>query len=214
MLFPQRIIFWDWNGTLLDDAALCLSTMNDMLLRRGMPTLTLDLYKEKFGFPVIEYYRKIGFDFDKESFENLSVEFITAYNNAMGSAPLASGAKEVIEYFLALGKHNVIISAMKHDMLLQSVREKGIELLFTTILGIETIYASSKNDLAIGFVRKNNILPDDILFIGDTTHDYEVATEIGCRCILIADGHQAEKRLRKTGAEVIGALTDLFTHLS
>jgi phosphoglycolate phosphatase len=210
MLISQQFIFWDWNGTLLNDTATCLSTMNDMLLRRGMPTLSLDLYKEVFGFPVVDYYKKIGFNFDKESFEFLSVEFIDAYNAALGSAQLALGAKTVIKYFIRLGKRNVIISAMKQDMLLQSVREKGLESYFTDILGIDTIYASSKSSLAINFVKKHKILPEEVLFIGDTTHDYEVANEIGCQCILIADGHQTQERLKATGAVVIGKLTDLL----
>ncbi len=210
MFISQRIIFWDWNGTLLNDTATCLLTMNDMLLRRGMPTLTLDLYKEVFGFPVVDYYRKIGFDFDQESFERLSVEFIDTYNAALGSAQLVSGTIAVLDSFLQLEKRNIIISAMKHDMLLQSVREKGLERYFTDILGIDTIYAASKSAIAIDFVNRNKILPEEVLFIGDTTHDYEVAKEIGCQCILIADGHQTEERLKATGTVVISKLTDLL----
>ena len=91
MRIPEGTIFWDWNGTLLDDALTCMNTMSQMLARRRMPLLNLELYKEVFSFPVIEYYQKIGFDFNRESFENLSIEFIDAYNLALGSAPLAKG---------------------------------------------------------------------------------------------------------------------------
>jgi phosphoglycolate phosphatase len=210
MTIPQQIIFWDWNGTLLNDTDICVTTMNSMLSRRGMPTLTLDLYKEVFGFPVVDYYKKVGFNFDQESFENLSIEFIDAYQSALASAPLAKGAMKVIEKFIEIGKRNVIVSAMKHDMLLKSVEEKGLLDLFSDILGIETIYASSKSIVATEFVRNNKLNPKDILFLGDTTHDYEVAQEIGCRCILIADGHQNVSKLRMTSAEVISKLTDLL----
>ena len=210
-MISEKIIIWDWNGTLLNDAETCLVTMNNILGRRNMPGLTLELYKEVFSFPVIEYYQKIGFDFSKESFEALSVEFIDAYNQALGSAPLVRNAEKILEYFKKAGKENVIISAMKSDMLKKSVAEKGIESYFTNILGIENIYAASKSKLATDYVKKRSLDVDDIVLIGDTTHDYEVAREIGCRCILVADGHQSEERLRTAGVEIIPVLTDLLT---
>lgn len=210
MTIPESIIFWDWNGTLLDDTDTCLSTMNTMLNRRGMPAITLETYKEVFGFPVIDYYRKIGFDFNKESFEQLSVEFIDVYNKALGSAKLVKDAEKVLDHFSKMNKKNIIVSAMKQDFLLQSVKEKKLEKHFTHILGIDSIQAASKSSMALNFVRKNKIKSWEILFIGDTTHDYEVAREIGCRCILVADGHQAEERLKATGTKVICKLTDLL----
>ena len=69
-------IIWDWNGTLLDDAWLCVDIMDSMLKERSLGTLTLDRYQRLFEFPVIDYYRKLGFDFTKESFEKTGTEFI------------------------------------------------------------------------------------------------------------------------------------------
>lgn len=208
-MIEEKIIFWDWNGTLLDDAKTCMETMNKMLACRNMPKLTMDLYKEVFAFPVIEYYKKIGFDFSKESFEDLSVEFIDAYNRALGSAPLAPETTRVLEYYKNIGKQNVIISAMKQDMLEKSVDDKGVTTFFTDILGIDNIYAASKTRITQDYVTRKAISVSDIILIGDTTHDFEVAQEIGCRCILIADGHQSEDRLRSTGAKVVSALSSL-----
>jgi phosphoglycolate phosphatase len=209
-MIQADVILWDWNGTLLNDTETCLTTMNRMLQHRKMPKLTLDLYKEVFGFPVIDYYRKIGFDFNRESFEDLSVEFIDAYTKALWSAPLSKSAKDVLAYYKSIGKQNIIISAMKHDMLVQSVIEKGLIEYFDEILGIDTIYAASKSVIASDFVHRNSIPVDNVILIGDTTHDYEVAEELGCKCILIADGHQSEERLRAIGAEIVSSLADLL----
>lgn len=210
MRIPEQNIFWDWNGTLLDDALTSMNTMNRMLEKRSMPLLSLELYKEVFSFPVIEYYQRIGFDFSRESFEQLSVEFIDAYNLALGSAPLARGSREVLEYFDRAGRKNIIVSAMRQDMLEKSVHDKEIGDLFTDILGIDNIYAASKSKTALAYVEKEGLDISDILFVGDTEHDYEVAGEIGCRCILIADGHQSEERLRATGKEVLPSLRALL----
>ena len=62
-------ILWDWNGTLLDDAWLCVDVMNSMLTERKLQPLTLQRYRDIFSFPVKDYYLLLGFDFEKEPFE-------------------------------------------------------------------------------------------------------------------------------------------------
>ena len=63
-------VFWDWNGTLLDDVEVCIESMNELLDEYGLPRLQgREQYHGVFGFPVSEYYRRLGFDFDKVPFE-------------------------------------------------------------------------------------------------------------------------------------------------
>jgi phosphoglycolate phosphatase len=65
---PFSSIIWDWNGTLLNDIDFCVKTINNLLIKRGLPKLSNGNYREVFSFPVKDYYRKIGFDFSKEDF--------------------------------------------------------------------------------------------------------------------------------------------------
>ena len=71
-----QYVIWDFNGTLLDDVKLCFDLLNKMLSKRGFETVTIEKYKEIFRFPVKEYYRLAGFDFEREPFEVTAVEFI------------------------------------------------------------------------------------------------------------------------------------------
>ena len=45
---PQmtRYVIWDWNGTLLDDTAAALETLNDMLAKRGSPEIGMEFYRD------------------------------------------------------------------------------------------------------------------------------------------------------------------------
>ena len=51
--------------------------------------------------------------------------------------------------------------------------------------------------------------PSEILFIGDTIHDKDIADIIGSDCILIAKGHVSKKRLIETGARVFNELNEI-----
>lgn len=81
-------IIFDWNGTLMDDTLFTMNIENEMLAKRGMKTLTLEKYKEWFDFPVINYYVKMGYDFTKEPYEKLSVEFMDMYLSRYKECPM------------------------------------------------------------------------------------------------------------------------------
>ena len=61
-------VIWDFNGTILDDVAAGIASVNKMLSDRSLPTIKdKEHYRKIFRFPIIEYYRSLGFDFLNKS---------------------------------------------------------------------------------------------------------------------------------------------------
>ena len=83
MLKPSQYkhIIWDRNGTLLDDAWLFVDIMNGVLKNHNMATITVDQYREIFGFPIKNYYTILGVDLENESYKTYGLEFIESYNS-------------------------------------------------------------------------------------------------------------------------------------
>lgn len=212
MFNHESVIIWDWNGTLLNDVSICVDVMNEILNRRGMSKLSRKKYQRIFQFPVIEYYRQLGFDFQKDSFENLSVEFIDAYHKKLKRAKLFRHSMEILIKFKARNYSQVIISAMKQANLEESLKDKDVSEFFDYVIGLDDHYADSKIDFAVNFIRKNNIYAEKAVFIGDTTHDFEVANALGCKCLLIANGHQSYDKLAETGVPVKNNLKDILKY--
>ena len=53
-----KTVIWDFNGTIMDDVALCMDSLNTMLKARGIRTVdTVAEYHKIFRFPIKEYYR-------------------------------------------------------------------------------------------------------------------------------------------------------------
>jgi len=50
--------------------------------------------------------------------------------------------------------------------------------------------------------------------IGDTVHDFEVASGLEVDCVLVSNGHQSEHRLLQATANVIPKLIDITTLFS
>ena len=206
-------VIWDWNGTLLDDLQLCLDTINNMLDKRNLPELTIENYLDRFGFPVKDYYQKIGFDFDLEPFEEISTEFITAYEKGRPACQLMTGAREIIQALSAGGYTQSIVSASKQSYLLPAIEEYSLSSYFNSVNGINDHHASGKLDIAKQHYQNLCLSPDQILLIGDTLHDAEIANTLGVGCLLIPGGHQSRERLFGAGVPVVDSLAVLLIHI-
>jgi phosphoglycolate phosphatase len=206
-------ILWDWNGTLLDDTAACLEGINRLLIRRDLPSLDLDRYRDIFTFPVIEYYRAAGFDFSKEPFEIPALEFINEYHRLLPGAPLFNDVERVLSALQARRCRQFILSAMEQQALLESVDKRGIRGYFEGIYGIGNHLAFSKMQRGRELLRENDIYPDRSLLIGDTLHDRQVAHELGLEAILVSRGHQSRSRLVNGMDRVFGNLLEVMEYL-
>lgn len=184
------LVIWDWNGTLLNDVDACIVSMNCMLRKRGMSEIDKEKYKSIFTFPVKKYYEELGFNFQRESFEKLSVEYIALYKKYSAESELQQGAIDLLRYFKQEDYLQIIISASEQEDLLRQVKMRDINSYFDAIIGLDNIHAKSKVENAIGFIKNTREQFDKIIFIGDTYHDLEVAQTVDADCILVQNGHQ------------------------
>ncbi len=205
----KKVIIWDWNGTLLNDAELCVRCMNTVLRNHNIEEIDVQVYRKTFTFPVKDYYAAIGFDFEKIDFEGPAMEFINRYYSSIGDADLHAKAVDILTLLKNNGYKQYALSAMEHTNLVISLTEKGIIDFFEDVSGIVDHYANSKIEMGIEMMRNLSLNPSEVVLIGDTIHDYEVATKMGIDCILVSNGHQSKERLVEVTTNVISELSEL-----
>jgi phosphoglycolate phosphatase len=204
-----RAVIWDWNGTLLNDVQYCLDILNNLLVDNQLKPLSLSEYREIFTFPVRDYYEKAGFDFSKKSFEELGKIFIDNYEKNKNSLKLFEGAIETLEYFESNGLEQYLLSAYKQDNLIEMLDHFNIKKFFKIIKGLDNIYAGGKLQLGVSLRQRIKYKREEVILIGDSLHDEEVANEINVESILIANGHQSADKLRSNGALIIDDIRKL-----
>lgn len=205
-------ILWDFNGTIIDDVATGIRSVNTLLERRGLPTIdTLERYHSVFTFPITDYYINLGFDFEREPFSEIAIEWTEQNEENIKKAPLHEGVIEALEFFKAKNMPQIILSATKRDMLINHIKGLGVYDYFDEFLGLDNIHAESKVAIGIEWMRSNtDAVP---LMIGDTTHDSEVAQKMDCDCVLVARGHQSRETLLSTGRRVYSSLCEIIEEL-
>lgn len=201
-------IIWDFNGTILDDVQAGIKSINTLLAKRGLKTIaSVEEYRSVFGFPIVEYYRRVGFDFEKEAFDIIAPEWVEQYMINVKESSIYADVEATIEEFCRVGVQQVVLSATELNMLNVQLQDLGIQDRFNDVFGLGDIHAASKAALAREW-RKNNPLAK-ALFIGDTIHDAEVAREAEADCVLVARGHQSYETLSKCGVPVVYNLREV-----
>ena len=202
-------IFWDWNGTLVDDAKASWSAVNAMLDTRSLGKITFDQYRDYIDVPILRFYEKV-MDISKESMEGLSKEFNNYCHEFQCENPLFPDSAKVLSYFSKKGINQYIFSSSHNRFIEPALCKYGIDHHFKAVIGAKDCYVGSKAERTRDYIISNGISPDESVFIGDMVHDSEVASFIGSDCILVASGHQSESALRSTGRKVVPSLASLL----
>ncbi len=203
---------WDFNGTILDDVELGINSVNSLLAERGIPIIpSREAYRNTFDFPIIDYYKKLGFDFSCESYECVAKLWVDNYLNARDTAKLFPDVQKALDFFDACGMKQTVLSASERDMLLEQLSELGISERFEEILGIDNIYGDSKLALAAKWRKEHPT--ESVMFIGDTTHDCETARLLGAECYIITAGHHSPTRFEGREAILFSSLAELIEYI-
>lgn len=205
-----RYIFWDWNGTVIDDVQTALDAVNQMLRERDYETIDLAYYRSLMDTPIIRFYEPI-FDLEKYPFDEIADEFQRLYRE-ISPLPFAE-IPEMFQRFQKEGRHQIVLSSSERTVIQEYAKQYDFLQYFDAILGADNLYAESKVQRAVEYMQERRILPRESVLIGDTVHDYEVAAEMGIDCILLSCGHQAEADLLKCGCPVCENHGDIMTIL-
>jgi phosphoglycolate phosphatase len=211
-LKKYKNIVWDWNGTLLDDIAVSVKTLNRMLATRALPPVTATAYRERFGFPVRPYYESLGFDLDTEGWGAISEEYVALYRSLSREVALTEGVRALLPAIRRAGIRQYVLSALREDLLEAMLERFGIRPFFNGVCGVDNIHADGKIARGREMLARCPILPEESVMIGDTLHDAEVATALGLRARLYTGGHNSAERLQRQG-HAFHRMTDLLPEL-
>lgn len=201
-------IFWDWNGTLLDDARAAWLAVNDMLTSRKLPLITFEQYREYIDVPIVRFYERV-MDMSKENMHSLSVEFDALWAKHLPADGVSETTKTLLSDLNKKGIKQYIFSSSRNDIIEPYLRKFGIDSYFECVIGATDRNVGSKAERTRDFIVSNGINLEKTVFIGDLVHDFDVATFVGAESLLVSSGHQSESALLKTGAPVVSSLSQI-----
>ena len=206
-------VIWDWNGTLIDDAQLCVSIVNEILSRNSLNKVSLSYYRENFCFPVRAYYEKIGLSCEGASYRELSERFISEYRKRWRTCRLQANALAVISSLNRAGIGQSVLSASKSTDLKTFLDEFGLEKYIELASGVSNVLASGKIDISQKHLLNIGMKPTEVLLVGDTKHDEEISKHLSVNCMLFTGGHNSANALRGCDSELTDDLRQVMARV-
>lgn len=195
-LKDKKLVIFDYNGTILYDTDICVEALNMLLAEQGLAPVTVETYREKFYFPVKNFYADMGFNFSKMRFEDLSVKYHEFYTENLHRCGIYGGIIDLLVDLKHAQIKTAILTALNQKELHRQMPIFGLEGLFDATFGLGDFNAHSKVERGRELIAHMNIPVEDIILVGDTTHDAEVAHDLGIDFVLLDDGHQTSDRLQ------------------
>lgn len=205
-----RAICWDWNGTLLDDVDVCRQVMDRVLVAYGCaPFADRAAYRAAFRFPIRRFYADAGLGDDV--YREAAAQYLDWLDERIDTASLHPGVESVLAAVAALGIRQVLASATVTAALARQLApHSAVRERFEETLSISDPYGASKRDVIAAWVATTALQPHEVLMIGDTNHDREIAADLGTGFVHFDAGHQSAP----DAVTRIGSLPELIPHLA
>lgn len=198
-----RSIIWDWNGTLLNDAALGHRVLADMCRERSMRIPSFEDYQRYYSHPVELIYQRAGFDLERESITALCEEWHDQYTRELESVALHHDALDLLRVFRRERVEQAVLSALPHGLLLKSIERNQVKDYFSHIQGLTDSLGRSKVENGHNLMRDLGCRKEETILIGDSSHDVETAAALGIECLLVARGYEHREKLERHGIRVV-----------
>jgi phosphoglycolate phosphatase-like HAD superfamily hydrolase len=200
-------LVWDWNGTLLDDLTLVVSSTNEAFFSVGGRAVGSDEHRQRFRRPVAEFYAEmLGRAVDEDEFGQLDRIFHDAYRVGLTSTTLAADAIAAIKSW---DGSQSLLSMWFHEELVPAIETYGLAGMFTRVDGLRTEVGG---DLKAGHLARHldalGISGEQAVLIGDSLDDGAAADSVGAASVLYTGGFTDPARLRASGRPVADTLVE------
>ena len=182
------LVVFDLDGTLVDSTSTLLGAHDAAWESVGRPRPSDEAILDLIGLPLVDIMRQLGPDQDPEA---LSEVYSRAYARL---APTHEGLFDGIQRLLARPFRAAVATGKSQRGADRVVRHFGLEERFEVVFGGDSVPRPKPNpDMLLAIKAATGT--DDLVMVGDTTYDLEMARAANVRAIGVTWGHHAIERL-------------------
>jgi phosphoglycolate phosphatase-like HAD superfamily hydrolase len=204
----RRHVVWDWNGTLLDDLAIVVESVNAGLTAYGADPIDEDGYRTHYTRPVSRFYEALlGRPVATEEWLHINDLFHQAYFARVGTVGLTRDARQALDLVESAGVGQSVLSMAPHDHLVPIVTQHRLHEYFTAVRGSSGNRGDEKAAALVDHLEDIGVEPAQVVVIGDTPDDAAAAAHVGAGSILYDGGSHHLVDLEAVGAPIAATLT-------
>lgn len=197
-----KLVVFDWNGTLLNDARICLIADNHVIKAFGGEAITISTYRKTIIIPAINFYSQHIPNSEKLDLNKLSTTFHNHYETVALKAKLRTNAKKLLQILDKNNINSIILSNHTISGINDQLKRLKIEKYFSAVLANPSINTSmkkrNKKEKLEVYLREKKYKTEEIIIVGDSPEEVEIGKQLGIKSIAIVKGFYDKSRLVKS----------------
>lgn len=182
----KKIISFDWDNTLVNTLPITLSALNWTLKHFGKAEWTLEELRAESHFSVKGAFPQ----WFAEKADEATQIYKEAYQSFNADLEFLPDSLMMLKVLRSLGFRMSVISNKMSVNLRIEVERLGLSEFFEVIIGAEDVRNNKPNSEAMEkMCHMMNVLPEDVIYYGDTEVDLEFARRSGCEGVKYRGDH-------------------------
>lgn len=171
-------ISFDLDGTLINSKPIMQVAWKETMIELGL-AVGFDEYKKYIGIPFIKIMEQLGFE---KIVGEISSLYFQKTKKLEDQIELTCGAIEILAWCNSNNISTSIITSKprKNAVSIVSINNLNVDLL---ICGDDNIYGKPSPENGMKVLKKFNIRPEEMIYVGDMIYDLQFAQNLGSRFI-------------------------------
>jgi len=188
---PWEGLFFDWNGTLLNDLERHYYAAKRIFEMCGVKPPTRDQYCEEISSEFWRFYYEHGISSSVTSDELNAMKNQALSEHEVPSAILQDDAIAVLAQCQRRNIRLFLVSGEAPEKLKRDIAHYGVALYFEGVWG-----GAHPKEIVLGRVlERSGIVPQRSCYVGDTVEDVHIARTLGMEAAAFTGGYASYERL-------------------
>ena len=203
---PVQAVLFDLDGTLVDTIEDIQDALNRALAREDLPPMDIVMTKQVVGRglrnAIIGAVELWGKDFTSDHIDRMYATMMVYYrkNHCVKSRPY-EGIMALLEDLDRKGIPLAVFSNKEDGLTKEVVRTLFPHIRFSWVRGMKDDFPRKPDRAGLEyFAKKEGLLVEKLLYVGDSEVDYQTAVNAGCQHILVSWGFRPREDLARLSA--------------
>ena len=192
-----RLIVFDWDGTLMDSTGAIVRAAVGAIEELGWPALAPERIREIIGLGLRESWERLFPGAEDDGFE----AFVTTYRSHFFAAEqqtsrLYPGIRGLVGELRERGHLLAVATGKSRRGLDRDFERTGLGSLFAATRTADESRSKPHPDMLLDLLARTGCPPEQVLMVGDTEYDLEMARRTGVDAVGVTWGAHSAERLR------------------
>ncbi|MBI1173735.1 MAG: HAD-IA family hydrolase [Sideroxydans sp.] len=190
-----ELIVFDWDGTVMDSTAVIAGSIQAACRDLELPVPSDEAARHVIGMGLKDALRHAVPEAPEDMYEPLADRYRRHFLAQDASIPLFAGARETIAGLHEAGHALAVATGKSRNGLDRALLNSDMDRYFQASRTADETFSKPHPAMLLELMDEFGMRPEQVLMIGDTTHDLKMAENAGVDALGLTHGAHPEEHL-------------------